>query len=173
MTVDIRIAGEADVERLAEIARNTFIATFADSNTPQDMACYIEQAFTPENIHRELADKTSTFILAEQRGIAVGYAKIRRGEPADCVTGPEPVELERIYADPDLIGSGVGKVLLHTIIRLAKGEGYQTLWLGVWEHNDRAIEFYYRQGFTDVGEHLFLLGNDEQTDRVMQLDLRR
>ena len=77
-----------------------------------------------------------------------------------------------MYAETDLIGAGVGKTLLHTSIKIAQSEGFQTMWLGVWEFNERAIEFYRRQGFVDVGEHDFMLGSDRQTDLVMQLDLR-
>jgi ribosomal protein S18 acetylase RimI-like enzyme len=172
MSLDIRIANNNDTERIAALARDTFIATFADSNTPEDMARYIEQAFSVDNIRAEIADKASTFIWVEQQGIPAGYAKLRRGEPEPNVSGPKPVELERIYADPELIGAGVGKTLLHTCTKLAMGEGFHTLWLGVWEHNERAIEFYHRQGFIDVGEHFFMLGNDQQTDKIMQLDLR-
>ena len=169
---DIRLAHLDDAQRVAALARATFIATFADSNSAEDMAHYMDRAFSVKNIEKELADKASSFFWAEQRGIPAGYAKLRRGEPAACVNGPKPVELERIYADPELIGAGVGKLLLHTCIKMASGEGFQTLWLGVWENNSRAIEFYHRQGFVDVGCHPFLLGNDEQTDRIMQLDLR-
>ena len=172
MDLDLRIANVNDANRVATLARDTFIATFADDNTPEDMARYIEWAFTVEAIREQLADKLCTFIWAEQRGIPGGYAKLRRGEPTECVSGPRPVELERIYADPELIGNGVGKTLLHTCIKLAQGEGFETLWLGVWEHNDRAIAFYHRQGFIDVGSHPFVLGRDHQTDRIMQLDLR-
>jgi ribosomal protein S18 acetylase RimI-like enzyme len=172
VSLDLRIASSKDAERVAALARDTFFATFADSNSAEDMARYAEQAFTVESMRRELEDPTSTFIWAEQRGIPAGYAKLRRGAAKACVNGPKPVELERIYADPELIGAGVGKTLLHTSIKIAMGEGFQTLWLGVWEHNERAIEFYHRQGFVDAGEHAFLLGNDQQTDRIMQLDLR-
>ena len=45
--------------------------------------------------------------------------------------------------------------------------GAKTLWLGVWEKNDRARAFYAKCGFADVGEHIFLFGTDPQTDRVM------
>ena len=173
MSLDIRIASAKDAERVTALARDTFIATFADSNTPEDMARYIEKAFAVETISSELSDPASTFIWAEENGIPAGYAKLYRGAADDCVTGSGAVELERIYADPELIGAGVGKTLLHTCIKMAQSEGFETLWLGVWEHNDRAIEFYYRQGFIDVGEHPFMLGSDEQTDRIMQLDLRR
>ena len=172
MSLDLRVAGPEDAARVAALARESFIATFADDNTPQDMAHYVESSFNLESIQRQLEDSASTFVWAEQQGIPAGYAKLRRGEPESCVSGPQPVELERIYADPKLIGAGVGKTLLHTCIKMAQSEGFQTLWLGVWEHNARAIEFYHRQGFADVGEKIFMLGNDRQTDRIMQLDLR-
>jgi ribosomal protein S18 acetylase RimI-like enzyme len=77
-----------------------------------------------------------------------------------------------MYAETDKIGAGVGKTLLHTAIKIAQAEGYQSLWLGVWEFNERAIEFYRRQGFVDVGEQDFMLGRDRQTDIIMQLDMR-
>ncbi len=173
MSLDIRIATARDLQKLAELARDTFIATIADHNTPEDMARYVNQAFSHETVSAELAVRACTFFLAEEKGIAAGYAKLRRGSIEECVSGPGPIELERIYADPELIGVGVGKTLLHTCIKTSRGEGFKTLWLGVWEHNDRALEFYHRQGFSDVGEHIFMLGTDRQTDRILQLDLRR
>lgn len=172
MTLDIRIAKPVDVERLAELARRTFLAAFEESNTPENMAQYVDAAFNPGQILRELEDPASTFIWAERTGIPAGYAKLRRGTVRSCVTGPRPVELERIYAEMDQIGAGVGKTLLHTAIKIAQAERYETLWLGVWEHNERAIEFYHRQGFEDAGRHEFMLGTERQTDLVMQLDMR-
>lgn len=172
MSLDIRIAKPADAERLADLARRTFLAAFREFNTPENMALYVDAAFSTQQISRELADQASTFIWAEQTGIPAGYAKLRRGTVRGCVTGPRPVELERIYAETDRIGAGVGKILLHTAIKIAQAEGYQTLWLGVWEYNERAIEFYHRQGFEDIGEQDFMLGSERQTDLVMQLDMR-
>lgn len=172
MTLDIRIAIPADAERLAELARRTFVAAFEEFNTPENMAQYVDAAFTPEQVLRELEDSASTFIWAEETGIPAGYAKLRRGTARDCVRGDKPVELERIYAETAQIGAGVGKTLLHTAIKIAQAEGFETLWLGVWEHNTRAIEFYHRQGFEDVGNQDFMLGTERQTDLIMQLDMR-
>ncbi len=172
MTLDIRIAKPADVERLADLARRTFEAAFSEFNTPENMASYLEKAFNTQQMLSELEDNASTFIWAEQTGIPAGYAKLRRGTIRGCVTGPRPVELERMYAETDRIGVGVGKTLLHTSIKIAQAEGYQSLWLGVWEFNERAIEFYHRQGFVDVGEQDFMVGLDRQTDIIMQLDMR-
>ena len=52
-------------------------------------------------------------------------------------------------------------------LEAAAAQGIRTLWLGVYEHNPRARRFYARWGFVDVGEHVFLLASEEQTDRVM------
>jgi ribosomal protein S18 acetylase RimI-like enzyme len=172
VTLDIRMAVPADVDRLAELARRTFIAAFGEHNTEENLTRYVEQAFSREQLLSELEDRASTFIWAEQTGIPAGYAKLRRGTVGDCVSGPKPVELERMYAEIDQIGAGVGKTLLHTAIKIAQSEGFQSMWLGVWESNERAIEFYMRQGFVPVGEQPFVLGSDSQTDLVMELDLR-
>ena len=171
-TLDIRMAVPADVDRLAELARRTFDAAFAEFNTGANMAAYMDTAFSREQLLSELEDSASTFIWAEQTGIPAGYAKLRRGTMRECVSGPKPVELERMYAEIDQIGAGVGKTLLHTAIKIAQSEGFQTMWLGVWKHNERAIEFYTRQGFVAVGDHPFMLGAEKQTDNIMQLDLR-
>ena len=172
MSLDIRMAVPGDAERLAELARATFTIAFGERNTPENLALYVDESFSLATIEEELADPASTFIWAEQTGIPAGYAKLRRGPSSACVSGPKPVELERIYANSDLIGAGVGKTLLHTSIKIAQSEGFQTLWLGVWEENERAIEFYHRQGFVDVGQHDFMLGDARQTDLIMQLDMR-
>lgn len=171
-TLDIRRAIPGDVDRLAELARRAFIAAFGEYNTAENMAQYVDKAFSREQLLAELEDNTNTFIWAEQTGIPAGYAKLRRGALRTCICAPKPVELERMYAEVDKIGAGVGKTLLHTAIKIAQSEGYQTMWLGVWEFNERAIEFYNRQGFEAVGEQDFMLGQDRQTDLIMQLDLR-
>jgi ribosomal protein S18 acetylase RimI-like enzyme len=57
------------------------------------------------------------------------------------------------------------------IKRQAKSRGARTLWLGVWEHNARAIAFYRKHGFRQIGSHPFLLGQDLQTDLEMAVSL--
>ena len=48
--------------------------------------------------------------------------------------------------------------------------GANVVWLGVWEHNPRAIRFYEKHGFTTAGEQPF--GKDPQRDLVMVRPLR-
>ena len=96
---------------------------------------------------------------------------MREGPPPACVAGPRPIELARLYTRVGGAGRGVGSLLMHAAKADARGRGFRTLWLGVWEHNDGARRFYARHGFIDVGAHGFRLGADPQTDRLLECAL--
>ena len=115
----------------------------------------------------ELQDPAGTFMLMFEDEAAIGYAKLLAGETPSAVRGPAPVELVRIYLERDAIGKGYGSKLLRACLGTAGRGGFETIWLGVWEQNDRAIQFYESWGFRRVGEQTFLLGSRRQTDFVM------
>jgi ribosomal protein S18 acetylase RimI-like enzyme len=71
----------------------------------------------------------------------------------------------------EYIGKGVGRELMAAAIREAGQRGCDSVWLGVWEKNPRAIAFYKKWGFQEVGSHVFQLGDDLQTDFIMELML--
>ena len=165
----IRCATLTDANSLASLAAQSFRAAFAADNAIKDMDDYVREAFAVEQIERELQDEANTFFVAEhpERITLQGYAKLRAGHPEPCVSGPNPVEIERLYAAPEAIGTGVGAALMQACLDAAKAHGYATVWLGVWEENHRACRFYEKWGFITVGSHDFLLGNDLQSDLVM------
>ena len=167
----IRRATEADASLLAELGARTFAETFADQNTPEDMAAYLAQSFGPELQQAELADPLNRFLIIENDGVAIGYAHLRAGEPPACISGPKPIELSRLYVSSALQGSGVGARLMEACLTEARQAGYQTMWLGVWKQNIRAQAFYERWNFTVVGEHVFQLGADRQMDWLMERPL--
>jgi ribosomal protein S18 acetylase RimI-like enzyme len=167
-TFTVRIATHEDVSRLAELGRETFRVTFENDNTPENMQAYLAQNFSVDQVGHEVSDPRVTFLLAEQSGNLVGYAKLRAGKPDAAVTGKNPIELERLYVRSEAIGLGVGARLLRECIDIAAKRGFDTLWLGVWENNPRALRFYQKWGFTVVGSHVFQLGSDAQTDLIMQ-----
>ena len=169
--VEIRRASYSDAEVLAELGASTFAETFAAENTPEDMNAYLAQAFTTARLISELADPRATFLLASVEGEAAGYAKIYQGEPPACVTGESPMELARLYVAQKWLGSGVGRALMQRCVDEARRAGARVMWLGVWERNLRAQAFYRKWGFTAVGEQVFQLGADTQTDWVMQCPL--
>jgi ribosomal protein S18 acetylase RimI-like enzyme len=165
--IDIRHATADDASLLAQLGEVTFFDSFAADNTPEDMAAYIRSAFSTEKQAAELADPGSLFLVASVEGEVAGYARLYAGQPAEGVTGERPVELVRFYSTRPWIGRGVGPALMAACLSEARELGYDTIWLGVWERNERAIAFYRKWGFRVAGTHSFLLGADWQTDYVM------
>jgi len=164
----IRHGKANDAALLAELGARTFSETFAPNNSPADMTAYLVSAFSPAQQAAELADADCLFLIAETNSVVVGYAMLRFGNVLDSVTGDRPIELVRLYVSQESLGSGVGAVLMKACINEAKQRGYETLWLGVWEHNHRARAFYRKWNFHEVGTHIFQLGDDPQTDILMQ-----
>ena len=168
----IRVATEEDAARIAAFGAQGFHDTFAADNRPEDMAAYLAQTFGERQQRAELRDPRSAYLVAE-RGAddasaeMVGYCRVMESEPPASVTARPAVEIARLYARSDVIGQGVGASLMRAALARAGSLGARAVWLGVWEHNTRAIAFYERWGFTDVGALEFVLGADVQTDRVM------
>ncbi|HTF21309.1 MAG TPA: GNAT family N-acetyltransferase [Chryseolinea sp.] len=170
-TVSVRLATPGDVSLLIELGVQTFYDTFAEVNTKSDMDLYLQKNFDEAQVASELNDADNTFFIAESNGTAAGYAKLRKGAiPAELVSR-NAIELERLYAGRAFIGKNVGKVLMERCFSLAKEQRFATVWLGVWEHNHRAIAFYRKCGFEKFGTHPFTLGTDLQTDHMMKKDI--
>jgi GNAT superfamily N-acetyltransferase len=169
--VHFRRATLADAEALSSFARRTFAETFGPHNDPRDMAVYAERAFTPSAQGAELADASRVCLVGERDGAIVAYALLHDGASPPAVAGSRPLEIERFYVDARWHGAGVSGAMMDRVVDTARSLGCETLWLGVWERNPRAIRFYARRGFLDVGSQGFQLGTDLQTDRVMMRDL--
>jgi len=166
----IRRAGRGDAVSLADLAYTTFWDAFHDhpQNAPNDFATYMAEAFSLEQVSRELADERNIFLLAEIEGEPAGYAKLTVGAIEDGIVAEKPIELNRLYSHQKYLGRGVGQTLMDACFERAKREDRDVMWLGVWEHNPRAQRFYEKNGFRVVGSHVFLLGSDPQTDLLMQ-----
>ena len=166
-TLIIRRATQEDAGIIADLGARTFEASFGPQNRPEDMQAYLAVNFSMGRIKTEINDPASMFLLALEEDEAIGYAMLRASRSPDAVTGPSPVELVRIYVEQEVIGKGYGSALMEACLRTAEGNGYRTIWLGVWERNERAIGFYERWEFTKVGVKVFILGSDIQWDFIM------
>jgi diamine N-acetyltransferase len=171
--VSIRQAGLKDAKLLTDLSYTTFWDAFAHhpKNAPDDLAHYMRQAFSSEQITDELADPKNVFLVAEIDGEAAGYAKLIIGNIEPGITAQRPVELQRLYSHQEYIGKGVGQSLMDACFERAAGHDHDVMWLGVWEYNPRAQRFYEKNGFRLVGKHVFQLGEDPQTDLLMQKEL--
>ena len=166
-TILIRAATAADARLLADLGRRTFAEAFAAFNSAEDLRLFLEQTYGESIQARELAEPEAWHLLAEADGEAIGFARLRRGAVPGCVTGPDPLELQRIYVLQAWLGLKAGPALLQRCLDEGWALGARTLWLGVWERNDRARAFYRRHGFEEVGDHTFVVGTDPQRDVIM------
>ena len=164
VVVQIRRASVDDAAALAAFGAKTFAETFGAFHTPADLAMHLAEAFGVPQQMAELADPAMVTLLAEIDGAIAGFTQVYAGEVPDCVTGPAPIEIKRFYVDTPWHGQGVAQRLIAAAYEVARARGAQTVWLGVWEHNARALAFYQRQGFTPVGAHTFVVGTDPTTD---------
>jgi diamine N-acetyltransferase len=168
----IRQAGAEDHERIARLARKTFVDSFATDNRPEDMAAYLEEAFSPRIQAAELAAPSSRFLIAETEGLPVGYARLMEISTPPCIKSEKPLQLARLYVCKNRIGSGVGAALMNACIDDATERRCDGIWLGVWSRNARAIQFYRKWGFAQMGTQPFILGSDRQTDLILWLPLK-
>jgi ribosomal protein S18 acetylase RimI-like enzyme len=152
--IEINKIGIAELIQLQEIGRQTFSETFSAGNSEENMKNYLEEGFSEEKLSQELNDPNTAFYFATEDDVVIGYLKI-----------------ERIYVLKDFHGKSVGQVLYNKAIDIAKEKKTKYVWLGVWEENPRAISFYKKNGFVEFDKHIFILGDDEQTDIMMKLIL--
>jgi ribosomal protein S18 acetylase RimI-like enzyme len=166
----IRPGTPKDAHALSRMAAEVFHATFAHTTDPAVMTEYLARAFHPGLMEMELANPDNLYLLAVHGEQIVGYTKLGfvSDESPSCVTGPGPIaELERFYVSHSWHGTGVADTLMSATLNAASERGTRSLWLGVYEENERARRFYARWGFRDVGTHIFMMGDEEQTDKVM------
>lgn len=162
----------ADAPLLTRIGLQSFCEAFEKDNNPDDFKTYIDEAFTEAQITNDLTEPGSIFFIAYAGGEAVGYARLRTStEVNDQFPGKKLIELHRLYALNKYIGRGIGKALMNHCLRTGKEKGYDLIWLGVWEHNLHAQGFYKNFGFEKFSSHVFMVGNDPQTDYLFKKEL--
>jgi ribosomal protein S18 acetylase RimI-like enzyme len=173
--ISFRFATQNDAIALSELAQQTFYEAFAAFNTREDMLLYSSGAFSLPRMKEELLEEHSVFILVYHIVELIGYARLKTNSHSEEIQETPTMEIERFYIRATYIDKHIGGLLMQECLRYASLQGIVTVWLGVWEHNTRALAFYKKWGFIEYGSHPFLLGKDLQTDllmkRVMNSDL--
>ncbi len=167
----IKKATISDLESIQEISKQTFIETFADVNTPENMENYVQENFNSVQVASEINNPESAFYLATLDKEIIGYLKLNFGDAQTEIFNKQAIEIHRIYVLKAFLGKKTGQLLLDEAIKIANNNGINYLWLGVWEENHRALQFYSKNGFVEFDKHIFTLGNDIQTDLLMQLEI--
>lgn len=170
-TIAITPVGIIDVLELQNISRTTFSQTFSAHNSPADMEAYLNSSYSIEQLSAELNNPNSEFYFAKEGNAILGYLKINVGDAQTELKDLNAFEIERIYVDEAFLGKKIGQLLFNKAIDLATTKKSSYVWLGVWEENHRALAFYNKNGFVPFDKHIFKLGNDEQTDIMMKLEI--
>jgi hypothetical protein len=169
--IEIKRISSNDVVALQNISSQTFIETFATVNTPENMTSYLTEEFSLEKLSSELINPNIEYYFARIGEEVIGYLKLNIGRAQKELQNENSLEIERIYVSKEYLGKQVGQLLLGKAIAIANDKKLDFVWLGVWEKNQRAIRFYEKNGFVVFDEHLFILGDDKQTDLLMKLKL--
>lgn len=157
-----------DIASLQKIARLTFIETFAESNTEEDLHKYVADSFNEERITNEVKNPNSLFYIAWDDLEPIGYFKVNFKGAQTELQEQDSLEIERIYVKSEYHGKKVGQLLYNKALEVAQSTDKSSIWLGVWEKNPRAIRFYEKNGFQAFDKHIFKMGDDEQTDILMR-----
>ncbi len=170
-TLKIVPAQAGDARLLAELGRRTFHAAFAHNNDPKNLGLCMDALFGEEQQAAELADPARTVFLAYEGEDPIGYAHLVAGSRETCIVSERPLELRRFYFEPRAYGTPHTHALMRHCLEFARSGRFQEIWLGVWEENPRAMAFYRKYGFRQVGSHPFMVGPEVQTDLIFTLAL--
>lgn len=162
--ITIRKATISDLETIQEISTKTFIKTFAELNTAENMRNYIQDNFSLKQVTSEINNTESAFYLVILDNETIAYLKLNFGNTQSDSRSSQSMEIHRIYVLKKFHGKKIGQILLNKAIRIGQQSGIDNIWLGVWEKNYKAIQFYIKNDFVEFDKHSFTLGNDKQTD---------
>lgn len=165
----LRLALPGDAPSLAMLAERTFREAFGARNSPENMDLHCAKAFGPDVQMREIGERGLVTTLADEAGRLVGFSQLRIPSPSPAVKARKAAELNRIYVVAEWQGRGIAQALMERALADAARAGCDALWLGVWEHNPKAMAFYKKHGFGFVGTHAFMLGHERQRDLLMSV----
>lgn len=162
---------ENELHELRELAILTFQEAYAKDNSIESMEQYEAEKLSVQVLAQELAHPHSFFFFLKHNAKPIGYLKLNIKEAQTESLLPDAMEVERIYVQAGWQGKGLGSNLLQEAYHQAQQRGINTIWLGVWEKNPKALAFYRKHGFEEFGRHDFVLGTEAQTDIMMKGEL--
>jgi diamine N-acetyltransferase len=170
--VGIRRATASDATALATFAARTFRESFATDTKPADMDLFLTRTYSPAIQAAEIDNASIATFLAETSGQLAGFCQVRDSQAPECVgrhcgSDARILELGRLYVDEQWHGRGLATALMRAAFANAGERNASHLWLGVFERNVRAQRFYAKCGFSAIGNYVFQVGNDPQSDFIL------
>jgi diamine N-acetyltransferase len=157
----IRKATIEDAEYISLLARITFTETFGQYYRDyQDLLDYYDNTFSVSKIRSSLMKTNNIFWIAFCDELPVGYAKLKKYSKCDFVDSNSVSQLQKIYVLKDFLSKKIGHQLQASLFEETKNINSKYLWLSVLKSNERAINFYRKNGFIEIGEHTFDIGKE-------------
>jgi len=163
----IRLATLDDVPVLCALGAATFRQTYRAISDPREVDEYADEHFTPVRVAAWFREPCARTLLAVAGGAPAGYAHLRRARVPACVADREAIELSRLYLLGSAQGGGLGSTMMATALAQAAELEARSVWLGAYDRNVRALAFYARHGFVQVGTHEFEFGGRTYADPVL------
>jgi diamine N-acetyltransferase len=170
-SINIRVANAVDAAMIADLSYRTFCDAFASFNTKENMDKFIRNDFNRKKLIAQVSEPGNIFLLAYKDNELTGYLRLLESYSPPELGEVDAIEISRIYVEYKITSKGIGSLLMQKCIDVAQEKNKKVIWLGVWEHNAKAIAFYKRFGFEIFSDHIFMLGDDAQTDILMKKDL--
>jgi ribosomal protein S18 acetylase RimI-like enzyme len=168
---EIREAKPKDIPLLLQVSIETQMETFAAQNTPEVMEAHIIRSYDPEIFKKEFYEPNTIFYIAWEGPQMAGFLRLRVTDEAEKYLGKSAIELHRLYVRRSFQGKKIGFALMQKAIEYGREKRFEWLWLGVWEKNIVAQEFYNKCGFKQFAEHVFWMGHEAQNDWLLKLKL--
>uniref|UniRef100_A0A832H4E7 N-acetyltransferase n=1 Tax=Oscillatoriales cyanobacterium SpSt-402 TaxID=2282168 RepID=A0A832H4E7_9CYAN len=156
--ITLHQATTTDAAVLVELGRRTMRQTYGTAFAIEDIDRVAEQRFNLKRLTDELANPEIRYLLVTANQQPCGYAKLEPTSTPDAITGMHPIQLVHLYVDSQWIGKGIGAKQMQGALEFVTSNGFATCWLQVLESNHRAISFYRRWGFVEVGSDLYPAG---------------
>lgn len=167
----IRTADLSDLNLISALGITTCYEAYFEIDPSHELADYCVKFFDLNRLRSELNDPSVTLLIAEFRGNAIGFAQLREHNQVEGVEGQDAIEVQRIYLLERVKGQKIGAALMEKCCAIGREKGYKTIWLGVWEKNIKAQEFYHSIGMALVGTTDFSDGKNEFLNLVFAKEL--
>lgn len=160
--IQIRTATVEDAQHIALLGRVTFTETFSEHfRDPKDLFDYFERTFNVAKIRSSIQSPNNKFWIAFWNELPIGYAKLKVHSPTDFIDSPDVSQLQKIYILKEFLDKKAGKALMDEMMSSFENSDQSYIWLSVLNSNQRALQFYAKNGYSKVGEHQFSIGKED------------
>ena len=170
--IEIRLAKKEDAPFIALLGRITFTETFGHFfRDKQDLLDYYNLTFSVEKIENGIEKPNNIFWIAFVNRLPVGYAKLKLNSKSEFMESKSVCQLQKIYVLKDFLSMRIGFELQNLLLKKSKDLEFNKIWLSVLNSNERAINFYRKNGFEKIGNHDFQIGKENFEFVAMKKDL--